>query len=160
VPLAGKSRLNRMELTPASSRGDRYHKITYSAEELDRLLVDVFLEAHPQPPAQIVLDLDVTDTPLHGGQEACFFHGYYGHYCYLPLYIFCGEHLLCARQRASHQDASAGVLEEVERMVGQIRQSWPAVQIYAARRLRLLPRRVDGVVRSPAGGLRLRPSTQ
>jgi len=129
VPLAGKSTLNRMELTPASSRGDRYHKITYSGEALDRLLVDVFLEAHPQPPAQIVLDLDVTDTPLHGEQEARFFHGYYGHYCYLPLYIFCGEHLLCARQRASNQDASAGVLEEVERMVGQIRQSWPAVQI-------------------------------
>src|SRR5499427_8494227 len=129
VPLAGKSTLNRMELTPASSRGDRYHKITYSGEALDRLLVDVFLEAHPQPPAQIVLDLDVTDTPLHGEQEARFFHGYYGHYCYLPLYIFCGEHLLCARQRPSNQDASAGAQQEVERIVRQIRRCWPQVEI-------------------------------
>ena len=127
--LAGKSTLNRLELTPASSSGDRYHKITYSAEALDHLLVEVFLEAHPQPPHEIVLDLDVTDTPLHGEQEARFFHGYYGHYCYLPLYIFCGEHLLCARQRASNQDASAGALEEVERIVAQIRQAWPEVQI-------------------------------
>ena len=129
APLAGKSTLNRLELTPASSSGDRYHKITYSAEALDHLLVEVFLEAHPQPPHEIVLDLDVTDTPLHGEQEARFFHGYYGHYCYLPLYIFCGEHLLCARQRASNQDASAGALEEVERIVAQIRQAWPEVQI-------------------------------
>ena len=127
--LAGKSTLNRLELTPASSSGDRYHKITYSAEALDHLLVEVFLEAHPQPPHEIVLDLDVTDTPLHGEQEARFFHGYNGHNCYLPLYIFCGEHLLCARQRASNQDASAGALEEVERIVAQIRQAWPEVQI-------------------------------
>ena len=128
-PLAGKSTLNRLELTPAESTGDRYHKITYSAEQLDRLLVDLCLEAYPQPPQEIVLDLDVTDTPLHGEQEARFFHGYYGHYCYLPLYIFCGEHLLCARQRASNQDASAGALEEVERIVDQIRQRWPQVKI-------------------------------
>jgi hypothetical protein len=128
-PLAGKSTLNRLELTPAESAGDRYHKITYSAEPLDRLLVDLFLEAHAPPPPEIVLDLDVTDTPLHGEQEARFFHGYYGDYCYLPLYIFCGEHLLCARQRASNQDASAGALAEVERIVGQIRQRWPEVKI-------------------------------
>ena len=128
-PLAGKSTLNRMELTPAESSGDRYHKITYSAELLDGLLVEVFLEAHPQPPQEIVLDLDVTDTPLHGEQEARFFHGYYGDYCYLPLYIFCGQHLLCARQRASNQDASAGALQEIERIVAQIRARWPQVQI-------------------------------
>jgi len=127
--LAGKSTLNRMELTPAASRGDRYHNITYSAEALAGLLVDVFVEAHPQPPEEIVLDLDVTDTPLHGQQEARFFHGYYGHYCYLPLYIFCGEHLLCARQRASNQDASTGALQEVARIVGQIRQAWPEVRV-------------------------------
>jgi hypothetical protein len=130
--LAGKSTLNRLELAPAGMEGaaqDRYHKITYSSEQLDRLLVDIFLEAHAQPPQQIVLDLDVTDTPLHGEQEDRFFHGYYGHYCYLPLYIFCGEHLLCARQRASHQDASAGALAEVERIVAQIRQRWPKVKI-------------------------------
>ena len=130
--LAGKSTLNRMELTPEGAQqaaADRYHKITYSAEGLDALLVDIFLEAHSRPPAEIVLDLDATDTPLHGEQEARFFHGYYGEYCYLPLYIFCDEHLLCARQRASNQDASAGAREEVERIVGQIRQRWPTVKI-------------------------------
>ena len=88
-----------------------------------------FLEAHTTPLAQIVLDLDVTDTPLHGEQEQRFFHGYYGHYCYLPLYIFCGEHLLCARQRCSNQDASAGGRQEVERIVEQIRSRWPQVDI-------------------------------
>src|SRR6516162_5016039 len=130
-PLAGKSTLNRMELTPAAeaTAQQRYHKISYSPERLDALLVDIFLEAHTTPPAQMVLDLDVTDTPLHGEQEQRFFHGYYNAYCYLPLYIFCGEHLLCARQRASHQDASAGCREEVERMVKQIRQRWPKVRI-------------------------------
>jgi Transposase DDE domain group 1 len=91
--------------------------------------VDIFLEAHAAAPTRIVLDLDVTDTPLHGEQEQRFFHGYYGEYCYLPLYIFCGEHLLCARQRASNQDASAGALQEVERIVGQIGRQWPQVQI-------------------------------
>jgi Transposase DDE domain group 1 len=127
----GKSTLNRMELTPEAKAAarHRYRKISYSPEQLDALLVDIFLEAHTAAPVQIVLDLDVTDTPLHGEQEARFFHGYYGEYCYLPLYIFCGEHLLCARQRASNQDASAGALEEVERIVGQIRRQWPQVQI-------------------------------
>jgi Transposase DDE domain group 1 len=91
--------------------------------------VEIFLEAHAQPPREIVLDLDVTDTPLHGEQEARFFHGYYGHYCYLPLYIFCGEHLLCARLRPSNQDASAGSVEEVESIVRQIRRRWPRVRI-------------------------------
>jgi hypothetical protein len=130
APLAGKSTLNRMELTPAGSPlPERYHKISYSAEALDALLVDIFLEAHPRSPRQIVLDLDATDTPLHGRQEARFFHGYYNAYCYLPLYIFCGDHLLCARLRPSNQDASAGSLEEVARIVGQIRRRWPRVQI-------------------------------
>jgi Transposase DDE domain group 1 len=129
-PLAGKSTLNRLELTPAGSPlKDRYHKITYSSEALDALLVHVFLEAYPKAPRQIVLDVDVTDTPLHGEQEARFFHGYYNQYCYLPLYIFCDGHLLCARQRASNQDASAGSREEVERIVEQIRQRWPKVRI-------------------------------
>jgi len=129
-PLAGKSTLNRLELTPAGSPHDeRYHKIGYLPEALDALLVDIFLEAHPRPPRQIVLDLDATDTPLHGQQEARFFHGYYNHYCYLPLYIFCGDHLLCARLRPSNQDASAGSQEEIERIVGQIRRRWPRVQI-------------------------------
>jgi hypothetical protein len=127
-PLAGKSTLNRLELTPADEP-HRYHKITYSSQELDALLVEIFLEAHARPPQQIVLDLDVTDMPLHGRQEARFFHGYYGHYCYLPLYIFCGEHLLCARLRPSNQDASAGSVEEVQRLVSQIRRRWPHVRI-------------------------------
>ncbi len=129
-PLAGKSTLSRMELTPVDSlAAQRYHKITYSPEQLDGLLVDIFLEAHPAPPAHIVLDLDVTDTPLHGEQEARFFHGYYGHYCYLPLYIFCGDHLLCARLRSSNQDASAGSVEELQRIVGQIRTRWKSTRI-------------------------------
>lgn len=122
-PLAGKSTLNRLELSPSGSPlNHRYHKITYSSEALDELLVEIFLEAHARAPRQIVLDLDVTDTPLYGQQEDRFFHGYYNEYCYLPLYIFCGDHLLCARQRASNQDASAGSREEVERIVKQIRQ--------------------------------------
>ena len=129
-PLAGKSTLNRLELTPAGSPiNDRYHKINYASESLDELLVDIFLEAHARAPRQIVLDLDVTDTALYGKQEDRFFHGYYNEYCYLPLYIFCGDHLLCARQRAANQDASAGSREEVERIVKQIRRRWPKVRI-------------------------------
>jgi len=128
--LAGKSTLNRLELTPAGSpEVERYNKISYSAEALDTLLVDLFLEAHPCVPREIVLDLDATDTPLHGRQEARFFHGYYGHYCYLPLYVFCGDHLLCARLRPSNIDASAGSLEEVQRIVRQIRARWPKTRI-------------------------------
>ncbi|MFN9894551.1 MAG: IS1380 family transposase, partial [Acidobacteriota bacterium] len=87
------------------------------------------LEAFPQPPRQIVLDLDATDLPLHGHQEQRFFHGYYDGYCYLPLYIFCGEHLLCARLRPANQDAAAGSVEEIQRIVAQIRQAWPKVQV-------------------------------
>jgi hypothetical protein len=129
-PLAGKSTLNRLELTPAGSgQQERYHKIGYCAEALDALLVDIFLEAHARAPRQIVLDLDATDTPLHGRQEGRFFHGYYNHYCYLPLYIFCDDHLLCARLRPSNQDASAGSGEEVARIVRQIRRRWPHVRI-------------------------------
>ena len=129
-PLAGKSTLNRLELTPAGSPlTERYHKISYSAEAIDALLVELFLEAYQKPPQQIVLDLDATDTPLHGQQEARFFHGYYNHYCYLPLYIFCGDHLLCARLRPSNQDASAGSVEELEPIVAQIRARWPGVRI-------------------------------
>ena len=130
APLAGKSTLNRLELTPAGSpAAERYNKIGYSAEALDELLVALFLEAHAKAPREIVLDLDATDTPLHGRQEARFFHGYYGHYCYLPLYVFCGDHLLCARLRPSNIDASAGSLKEVQRIVRQIRARWPNVKI-------------------------------
>jgi hypothetical protein len=127
---AGKSTLNRLELTPAEAdHKARYKKIVMKEGALDRLLVDLFVEAHAEEPAQIVLDLDATDDPLHGNQEGRFFHGYYRHYCYLPLYIFCGEFLLCARLRPSNIDASAGALEEVQRIVAQIRERWPRVQI-------------------------------
>lgn len=125
--LAGKSTLNRLELGAGSS--DRYKKITLWRAALDELLVQIFLEAHPQAPAQIVLDVDSTDLPLHGKQEGRFFHGYYDNYCYLPLYIFCGEHVLCARLRESNHDAAFGSLAEIERIVAQIRVAWPEVQI-------------------------------
>ena len=128
--LAGKSTLNRLELTKAEvEEKERYKKIALEMEAVDGLLVKLFLEAHAEPPAEIVLDLDATDDPLHGNQEGRFFHGYYGHYCYLPLYIFAGDHLLCARLRPSNIDASAGCREEVERLVGEIRRVWPEVKI-------------------------------
>jgi hypothetical protein len=126
-PLAGKSTLNRLELS--TEKADRYKKIECQSEALDALLVQVFLEAHEAAPERIVLDLDVTDLPLHGHQEGRFFHGYYDSYCYLPLYIFCGEHLLCARLRTADQDAAAGSKAEVERIVKQIRSRWPEVEI-------------------------------
>jgi len=128
--LAGKSTLNRLELTGAEvSADERYKKIALEEAAVDRLLVEVFLQAHREPPPEIVLDVDATDDPVHGNQEGRFFHGYYGHYCYLPLYIFCGEHLLGARLRVSNIDASAGSREELERIVRQIRQTWPEVKI-------------------------------
>ncbi len=126
--LAGKSTLNRLELHPAAG-GDRYHKIVPQGEAIERLWVELFLEAHREAPAEIVLDLDATDDPLHGHQEGRFFHGYYDGYCYLPLYIFSGEHLLCAKLRRSNIDGAAGAREEVERIVQQIRKRWPEVQI-------------------------------
>src|SRR5665213_1396521 len=125
-PLAGKSTLNRLEL---SGRSQRYHKIGYSPEAIDKLLVDLYLESHAQAPEQIVLDLDATDIPLYGCQPERFFHGYYGGYCYLPLYIFSGDQLLCARLRPANRDAAAGAVQEVDRIVGQVRQSWPKVNI-------------------------------
>jgi hypothetical protein len=125
--VAGKSTLNRLELsTPEPSR---YHKISYDAGAVDELFVDLFLEAHRTAPKQITLDLDATDDPLHGEQEGRFFHGYYKSYCYLPLYIFCGRHLLCARLRQANIDASAGAVEEVARIVARIRKSWPEIRI-------------------------------
>jgi hypothetical protein len=125
--VAGKSTLNRLELSKPEP--SRYHKISYDAEAVDRLFVDLFLEAHRTAPSQITLDLDATDDPLHGQQEGRFFHGYYKSYCYLPLYIFCGRHLLCAKLRRANIDASAGSVEEVARIVAQIRERWPEVRI-------------------------------
>src|SRR6266704_1669552 len=128
--LAGKSTLNRLELTPSTASAKaRYKKIVADHAAVDRLFVEVFLAAHPQAPPQIILDLDATDDPLHGNQEGRFFHGYYGHYCYLPLYIFCGEFLLCARLRPSNIDAAAGSVEELKRIVAQIRAAWPQVRL-------------------------------
>jgi hypothetical protein len=125
--LAGKSTLNRLELSAGTP--DRYKKITFWKQAIDQLLVNVFLEAHAPAPAEIVLDIDTTDVALHGKQEGHFFHGYYDHYCYLPLYVFSGEHLLCVRLRPANIDASAGSLTEIQRIVEQIRQGWPQVRI-------------------------------
>ena len=126
-PLAGKSTLNRMELGAGTK--DRYKKITFWKEAIDELLVKVFIESHPQAPEQIILDVDTTDLPLHGNQEGRFFHGYYGNYCYLPLYIFCGGHVLCARLREANHDAAFGSLPEIRRIIAQIRVAWPKVKI-------------------------------
>jgi hypothetical protein len=119
-----------LELTPANADSQaRYKKIVYSSETMDGLLVDIFLESYAELPTQIVLDVDATDDPIHGMQEGSFFHGYYREYCYLPLYILCEEFVLCARLRSSNIDPSSGTVEEVQRIVEQIRKKWPQVQI-------------------------------
>jgi hypothetical protein len=121
-PLAGKSTPNRLEL-PGGSK--RYHKIDYAPEKIDALLCDLCIESHAEAPAQIVLDLDATDIPLYGHRPERFFHGYYDSYCYLPLYIFAADQLLCARLRASNVDGAAGALDEVKRIAAQLRAKWP-----------------------------------
>jgi hypothetical protein len=128
--LAGKSTLNRLELTPVGAdKESRYKKVVCHTHEVDRLFVNLFLQAHARPPGRIVLDLDATDDPIHGHQLGRFFHGYYKNYCYLPLYIFCGDHLLCARLRPADMDASAGSVKQLQRIVAQIRRAWPEVKI-------------------------------
>ncbi len=128
--LASASTLNRMELgEPEKAAHDRYKRIVARPHAFDELLVELFVESHARAPREIWLDLDATDDPLHGQQEGRFFHGYYRCYCYLPLYIFCGEHLLCARLRTSNQDASAGSIEALERIIGQMRRHWPRTRI-------------------------------
>ena len=127
APVAGKSTLNRLELGKAQPTP--YHKIGHDPLSIEALFVDLFLEAQRRAPPQIILDLDATDDPLHGHQEGRFFHGYYDCYCYLPLYIFCGRHLLAAKLRRSNIDASAGAVAEVARIVAQIRSRWPRVRI-------------------------------
>jgi hypothetical protein len=127
APVAGKSTLNRLELSRPEPT--RYHKIAHDPVAIEGLFVALFLEAHKAPPEQIILDLDATDDPVHGGQEGRFFHGYYGCYCYLPLYIFCGRHLLAAKLRPANIDAAAGSVEETARIVAQIRERWPEVRI-------------------------------
>jgi len=126
--LAGKSTLNRMEHAGKIGR-DRHHKLDHDADAIERLFVDLFLDAHSEPPSRIVLDLDATDDPLYGEQEGRHFHGYYDCYCYLPLYIFCGRHLLAAKLRTSNVDAADGSVAEVARIVAHIRARWPATTI-------------------------------
>jgi hypothetical protein len=127
-PLAGKSTLNRLEHTPRR-HASKYHRIDCDGAQVDALLADLFLEAHRRAPREIVLDLDNTDIPLHGMQEGRFYHGYYEEYCYLPLYVFCGRHLLLARQRRANVAGCDGAVEEMARIVAQIRQRWPRVRI-------------------------------
>jgi hypothetical protein len=127
APVAGKSTLNRLELSKLEPT--RYHKISHNPMAIKNLLVDLFLEAHERPPKQLILDLDATDDPLHGEQEGRFFHGYYDSYCYLPLYVFCGRDLLVAKLRRADLDAAAGAVEEVARLVARIRARWPRTRI-------------------------------
>jgi hypothetical protein len=126
--LAGKSTLNRLEHTPRRHAA-KYHKIDCDGARVDALLVELFLEAHDRAPREIVLDLDNTDIPLHGEQEGRFFHGYYDEYCYLPLYVFCGRHLLLARQRRANVAGSDGAVEEMARIIARIRKTWPRVRV-------------------------------
>jgi hypothetical protein len=127
APVAGKSTLNRLELSCLEPT--RYHKISHNAVAIKRLMVDLFVEAHERAPSEITLDLDATDDPVHGEQEGRFFHGYYDCYCYLPLYVFCGRHLLDAKLRRASVDAADGAVEVVARIVAQIRRRWPHVRI-------------------------------
>jgi hypothetical protein len=127
APIAGKSTLNRLELSRLQPT--RYHKISHNPIAIKRLMVDLFLDAHERAPKEIILDLDATDDPVHGEQEGRFFHGYYDCYCYLPLYIFCGRHLLASKLRPANLDAAAGAVKEVARIVAQIRRRWPHVRI-------------------------------
>jgi hypothetical protein len=127
APVAGKSTLNRLELSrPEPSR---YHKISHDPAQIEALFVELFLEAHEAAPDQIVIDLDATDDPVHGDQEGRAFNGYYDAWCYLPLYVFCGRHLLAAKLRSAKHEASFGAVEEMARIVGQIRARWPKVAI-------------------------------
>ena len=127
APVAGKSTLNRLELSKLQPT--RYHKISHNPTAIRGLFVDLFLEAHKRPPSEIILDLDATDDPVHGEQEGRFYHGYYDCYCYLPLYVFCGRHLLASKLRVASLDAADGAVEEVARIVAHIRKRWPKVRI-------------------------------
>ena len=128
--IAGRSTLNRLELTPEdANEKSRYKKIVADGEKIDELMVTVFIESYESAPSEVVLDVDATDDPLYGNQEGKYFHGYYAEYCYLPLYIFSGEHLLCARLRQANEDPASGVCEELVRIVKKLREAWPAVRI-------------------------------
>lgn len=125
--LAGKSTLQRLE--NGALKPTRYHRLLHDPERVAEIFLDVFLEQTPQPPELCILDFDATDMPLHGDQEGRFYHGYYGNYCYLPLYVFCGQDLLCATLRQANQDAAAGALDELKRLVLRLRQHWPHVKL-------------------------------
>lgn len=128
--IAGKSTLNRLELTPEdANEKSRYKKIVAEGEKIDELMVAVFIESYQSAPSEVVLDVDATDDPLYGNQEGKYFHGYYAEYCYLPLYIFSGEHLLCARLRQANEDPAGGVLQELARIVKKLKSAWPGVRI-------------------------------
>jgi Transposase DDE domain group 1 len=132
ITLAGKSTLNRIEHCPenVSSMADsRYHRIDFDPKAIETLLVELFLESYLKPPRQITIDLDVTDDLIHGNQEESFFNPYYKGYCYAPLYLFCGKNLLAAKLRASNVDPAGGALDELQRVIKQIRARWPNVKI-------------------------------
>ena len=151
--MAGKSTLNRLELSRLEPT--RYHKISHNPMAIKRLFVDLFLEAQERAPNEIILDLDATDDPVHGEQEGRFFHGYYDCYCYLPLYVFCGRHLLAAKLRRANIDAAAGAVEEVARIVAQFAAvgRWCA---FCCALIRLRARGVDGLVRGQRRALSIR----
>src|SRR5262249_50535600 len=157
-PVAGKSTLNRLEL--GKPEPTPYHKIGHDPQAIENLLIDLFVEAHARPPRQIILDLDATDDPLHGHQEGRFFHGYYDCYCYLPLYIFCGRHLLAAKLRRSNIDASAGAVEEVASHRRPPPRPLAAGAYPVARRCRVCPRGADALVRAERRRFPLRPGQE
>jgi hypothetical protein len=126
--LAGKSTLQRFEQS-AKTGSARYHKFDVDDEAIDQVFLDIYIAAHRRPPKKIRLDLDATDIPLHGDQEGKFFHAYYGNYCYLPLYVFAGKHLLLARLRRANIDAAAGATAEIKRIIAYLRRYWPDVEI-------------------------------
>src|SRR5712672_3433445 len=127
APLAGKSTLNRLELSRPEAT--KYHKVSHDPQAIEALFVTLFCEAHAQAPEQIILDLDATDDPIHGDQEGRFFHGYYDHYCYLPLYVFCGNELLVSYLRPSKIDACKHTRAVLKLLVQRLRATWPEVKI-------------------------------
>ena len=122
--LAGHATLNRIETGAARGASRSDLKIVAKPEAIQQLFLEVFLDSYDQEPDEIILDLDATDDKVHGNQEGRFFHGYYGSYCYLPLYIFAGDHLLAAMLRPANEDGAAGALEEVQRIIGFLRKHW------------------------------------
>ena len=129
-PLAGKSTLNRLELSPVGADAhSRYKKIVARTRDIEDFFIDAFIALHPTPPEVIELDLDATDDPVHGHQLGRFFHGYYDEYCFLPLYIFCGMFPLCAKLRPADIDGATGALKQIQRIVERLRRAWPGIKI-------------------------------